>query len=156
MFNFQAVSTLKEQLHASCKQYIDKRIKNAEQIINDARDTIHNETKSSAGDKYETTREMMQQDIDMATARMNDAKQQLAVLDRIDITQTADLVMPGSIVYTDKGNYFIAVSAGVLHAEGNTYNSISIASPIGQAMKGLSAGKYFTFNGKKYKIDKTE
>lgn len=150
------MSTLKEQLHALCKQYIDKRIKNAEQIINDARDAIHNETKSSAGDKYETTREMMQQDIDMATGRMYDAKQQLAVLNRIDITQTTNLVMPGSIVYTDKGNYFITVSAGILQAEDNKYNSISIASPIGQAMKGSSAGKDFTFNGQQYKIDKIE
>jgi transcription elongation GreA/GreB family factor len=146
LFNFQAVPTLKEQLHKLCKAYIDERIKNAEQIINDARDAIHNETKSSAGDKYETTREMMQQDIDMATVRMNDAKQQLAVLDRIDITHAADLVIPGSIVHTDKGNYFIAVSAGMLQVEGSTYNSISIASPIGQAMKGLNAGDNFTFN----------
>ena len=153
MFNFQAVGTLKEQLYSLCKLYIDERIKNAEQIINDAREAIHNETKSSAGDKYETTREMMQQDIDMATARMNDAKQQLAVLDKINLTHTTNMVIPGSIVYTDKGNYFIAVSAGILNADGNAYNSISIASPIGQAMKGLNPGSNFIFNKVDYTIN---
>ncbi|RYE26139.1 MAG: 3-oxoacyl-ACP synthase [Sphingobacteriales bacterium] len=148
--------TLKEQLHALCKAYIDARIQNAEQQIADAREAIGNETKSSAGDKYETAREMMQQDIDMATARMNDARQQLAVLDRIDTSAISEVIIPGSVVLTDNGNFYIATNAGQLKVEGVTYQSISFTSPIGQAMKGLSKGNRFTFNRKEYIIDNIE
>lgn len=139
-----------------CKAYIDTRIKNAEQLIADAREAISNETKSSAGDKYETTREMMQQDIDMATMRMSDAKQQLQVLERIDALAVTDRIIPGSLVYTDKGNFYVAINAGQLKINNVSYQTISLTAPIGQAMKGLAAGNNFTFNSKQYRIDKIE
>ena len=139
-----------------CKAYIDTRIKNAEQLIADAREAISNETKSSAGDKYETTREMMQQDIDMSTMRMSDAKQQLQVLERIDALAVTDKIIPGSLVYTDKGNFYTAINAGQLKIDNVSYQTISITAQIGQAMKGLAIGKDFTFNSKQYRIDKIE
>jgi transcription elongation GreA/GreB family factor len=145
---------LKQQLYEQCKAYLANRIQNAEAIIADARESARNETKSSAGDKYETAREMMQQDINMNMARIAEAKAQQQVLDQIDPNKQSETVVPGSLVITSQGNYYIAISAGQLKVDGQTYMAVSIASPIGAAMKGLKADDSFSFNNRQYMIEK--
>lgn len=140
---------LKQQLHNLCRAYLDGNIQNAEAVIADAREAARNETKSSAGDKYETAREMMQQDIDLNNARLLQLRRQTDVLDRIVIDTASDIIIPGSIVTASLGNYFIAISAGKLLVEGQTYYAISIDSPLGVQLKGKKAGDEFIINGKK-------
>lgn len=140
---------LKQQLHNLCRAYLDNNIQNAEAVIADAREAARNETKSSAGDKYETAREMMQQDIDLNNARLLQLRRQMDVLDRIAIDTASDIIIPGSIVTTISGNYYIAISAGKLVVNGETYYAISIDSPLGIQLKGKKAGDEFIINGKK-------
>jgi transcription elongation GreA/GreB family factor len=140
---------LKQQLHHLCRAYLDNNIQNAEAVIADAREAARNETKSSAGDKYETAREMMQQDIDLNNARLLQLRRQIDVLDRIVIDTASDIIIPDSIVTTSLGNYFIAISAGKLLVDGRTYYAISIDSPLGTQLKGKKAGDEFIINGKK-------
>ncbi|MCW3121639.1 MAG: hypothetical protein JWQ38_1131, partial [Flavipsychrobacter sp.] len=47
---------IKEQLYALCAEYLKKREAEIKKLISDARESANNETKSSAGDKYETGR----------------------------------------------------------------------------------------------------
>ncbi|MDQ1139553.1 hypothetical protein [Pedobacter agri] len=58
------MSTLKNQLFQLCFTFIQNRIENIEYSMLQARQASNDDTKSSAGDKYETTREMMQQEMD--------------------------------------------------------------------------------------------
>lgn len=140
---------IKQQLHHLCHAYLDNNIQNAEAVIADAREAARNETKSSAGDKYETAREMMQQDIDLNNARLLQLRKQTDVLDRIAIDTASDIIIPGSIVITTSGNYYIAISAGKLAVDGKTYYAISIDSPLGIQLKGKKASEEFIINGKK-------
>lgn len=140
---------IKQQLHNLCRAYLDGNIQNAEAVIADAREAARNETKSSAGDKYETAREMMQQDIDLNNARLLQLRRQIDVLDRIAIDTASNIIIPGSIVTTTLGNYFIAISAGKLVVDGKIYYAISIDSPLGAQLKGKKAGDEFIINGKK-------
>lgn len=140
---------IKQQLHNLCRAYLDNNIQNAEAVIADAREAARNETKSSAGDKYETAREMMQQDIDLNNARLLQLRRQIDVLDRIVIDKTSDIIIPGSIVRTTQANYFIAISAGRILVDGQTYYVISIDSPLGVQLKGKKVGDEFIINGKK-------
>lgn len=140
---------IKQKLHSLCRAYLDNNIQNAEAVIADVREAARNETKSSAGDKYETAREMMQQDIDLNNARLLQLRKQMDVLDRISIDTASDIIILGSIVRTSLGNYFIAISAGKLFVDGQTYYAISIDSPLGAQLKGKKAGDEFIINGKK-------
>jgi len=53
---------------------------------------------------------------------------------------------------TSAGNFYVSISAGMLTAEGLAFFAISLASPIGQKMKGLKAAESFSLNGKNYMI----
>lgn len=150
------MSGLKEQLHNLCTAYIAQREQQIVQAIADARDAAANDTKSSAGDKYETGREMMQQEIDLNLARLAEVQKQKTALAHIAANEAKDLVVPGAVVTTNNGTFYIAIGAGPLKLDGNTYYAISPASPVGSAMAGQTAGYSFQLNGKRFVIERVE
>lgn len=139
---------LKQQLYNLCLKYISDSIHEVEAAIADRREAMHNETKSSMGDKYETTREMLQQDINMNMERLNKAKADEATLQAINPESLSDIVVPGSVVQCSNGNFYIAISAGHFTIENTKYYAVSVSSPIGTQLKGKKAGDTFVLNGK--------
>lgn len=135
-----------------CKEQLEQKVKEIEQAIAERREAIKNDTKSSMGDKYETSREMLQQDINMNMTRLSKLKEEEAVLNRIQPDVLTTRVTDGSLVYTTNGNFYIAISAGKLKIANELYYAISITSPIGQQLKGKQQGNEFSLNGRNYKI----
>ena len=150
------MTALKEQLYQLCGEYINNREAEIKKVIAEAQDAAANETKSSAGDKYETGREVMQQEIDLNLGRLNELKKLRSALEHISPDQSGDMVLPGSVVYTPNGNFYIAISAGQLKIDGKQFYAISVASPIGQKMVGQKAGHTFELNGKTFSITGVE
>ena len=148
------MSKLKEQLYLLCVEYLKNRETEILKAIADAQEAANNETKSSAGDKFETGREVMQQEIDLNLVRLNELNKLKAAIEHILPSQKGSVVVPGSVVYTNNGNYYIAIGAGQLKLDGTNYYAISIASPIGAKLAGQIAGYEFTWNGKKFVIEK--
>jgi transcription elongation GreA/GreB family factor len=147
------MSKLKEQLYILCADYLKNREAEIRKIIAAAREAANNDTKSSAGDKFETGREIMQQEIDLNLARLNDLNQLKQTLDRIIPGQKSQTAQSGSIVRTNNGNYYISISAGALKVDSVTYYAISAASPIGAKLAGRNAGDQFSFNGKTFVVE---
>jgi hypothetical protein len=142
---------LKEKLHQECLTYVQRSIDAAQQGINEAQQAAKDDTKSSAGDKYETGREMAQQASNRNMAQLHEANKLKVQLNQVPVTP-ASFVDNGSVVITDGGNFYIAISAGTVQVEGLNYYAISLASPIGQKMKGLKSGDSFNLNDKSYTI----
>ncbi len=143
---------LKASLYQLCQKFIDERIQTAETALRQAREASNDDTKSSAGDKYETSREMMQQDIDRNKRLLIDAEENLKLLNSIKDAVPTDSARNGSIIYTSQGNFYLSISAGQLHTDKETFFAISAFSPIGKLLLGKGKGDQFDFNGKKYAI----
>lgn len=143
----------KENLYQLCLKFIEQRIETAETALKQAREASNDDTKSSAGDKYETSREMMQQDIDRNKRLLIDAEENRKVLEAIGHAAVTDSIRGGSLVYTNQGIFYISISAGQLLSEGKTVFAISAASPIGKLMLGKKKKDSFDFNGKTYVIE---
>jgi hypothetical protein len=77
------MTAIKEQLYQLCGEYINNREAEIKKVIAEAQDAAANETKSSAGDKYETGREVMQQEIDLNLGRLNELKKLRTVMEQI-------------------------------------------------------------------------
>ncbi|WP_443939488.1 3-oxoacyl-ACP synthase [Pedobacter sp. MW01-1-1] len=146
------MSTLKNQLYQLCLTFIEKRIQNIEFSLQQARQASNDDTKSSAGDKYETTREMMQQEMDRNNKLLYEAGQQKIALQQIENVEAAKVVKNGSLVFTSEGNFYIAISAGELKVEQRQFYAVSQASPIGKMLIGHKIGEELSFNAKKYCI----
>src|SRR6478736_5649798 len=143
---------LKAELHAQCLTIVNQRIQTVEKAIADAQATANSDTKSSAGDKYETTRSMMQLEIEQQSTQLAEAKKLKDALLKINPTQSTKIVKPGSLVITNHGDFYLATSVGSVMINDKSYMVLSPTSPVGALMIGLHAGNELTFNKKVFII----
>jgi transcription elongation GreA/GreB family factor len=143
--------SIKNDLYAQCLSYVQERVRTATEAMQSAQESANSESKSSAGDKYETGRAMAQLERDRHAQLLADANRMLADLEKINPTIT-DVVVPGSLVYTSRGAFFLAISAGKLTHDGADYFAVSVASPIGALLMGKKVGETVVFNKMGYDI----
>lgn len=144
--------SIKGLLHSQCLQYIDKCIDNVQLAMNEAMQSGNTETKSSAGDKHETGRALLQLEQEKNTKQLLEMLQQKEKLLKIDPAITSEVTATGSAVLTTKGNFYISIAAGKLEIEGESYFAISPSSPIAMRLLGLKAGDEVAFNALTYQI----
>jgi len=139
---------LKKEVLEIALQRTQERIDMIESALETAQDSSNDDTKSSAGDKYETSREMIQQDINRYQKQLLEANKDLQQLISIESTMEdiSEFVRLGSFVETNTGLYLIATSIGALKIGVISIFVISPASPIGQLLIGKKVGDSFTFN----------
>lgn len=125
------------------------RLSAAEQEIASTRDAFASDTKSSAGDKHEVGRAMVQQELDKLEEQRAKLLELQRELERVPLDRVYDRAAFGSLVTTDLGHYFIAIGLGAVEVDGATCYAISLASPIGQALKDKCVGDEIGFNGKR-------
>ena len=145
--------TIKAQLLERINQLLDKRMVAAEQSILAAIESRDSDTKSSAGDKYETGREMIQQELDKQEAQL--AKNRALKNDLLQINRNKKYqqVEFGSLVICDSGKYFLSLAIGRIGLDGTDYFCLSMASPLGQALWGKQVGEMLVFNGKSIVVE---
>ncbi|MGB4776154.1 MAG: 3-oxoacyl-ACP synthase [Daejeonella sp.] len=143
---------IKKQLYEYCLAYVEQRIQTARNAIDASRESANDDTKSSAGDKYETGREMMQQEINRNQVQLNEAQKLKEILNRLSVEKSESIIRNGSLVVTNQGAFYIAVSCGQIVIDGKSYFAISSQSPIGIKFMGQKSGAAFHFNEKKFKI----
>lgn len=113
------------------------------------------ETKSSAGDKYETAREMIAQSRNLIARTLAETEAALQALERMAAgkpggdteAEPGGRVMFGSLIETSRGWYLAGVSLGEVETESGNVNTLTLASPLGQALKGKSAGDRVPWRG---------
>jgi transcription elongation GreA/GreB family factor len=119
----------------------------------DAKESRDNDTKSSAGDKYETGRAMMQQEMDQAEKRLAQIKALKNELNRLPLEESSSEIIPGSFVKTTSGLFFIGVSLGKVEIRDQLIFAISTASPLGKLLHLKKEGDTILFNGQEQKIE---
>jgi transcription elongation GreA/GreB family factor len=137
-----------EQLFRQLNSRIEE-LKAAQTLLKESRD---NESKSSAGDKYETGRAMAQIELDKLEQQLQNQLNLQAEILKIKPEQTTKEVGFGSLVKTSNGTYFISVGMGKIILNNTALYAISLASPLGQALKGAQTGDTLTFNGNTIQI----
>lgn len=146
------MSSIKELLHKQCASYVQAKIDNAKEGIDEAQKASQQETKSSAGDKYETGRAMIQQEINRNTGLLTEAKLLMGTLNQISTAGSSATADIGSLVVTNKGSFYIAISAGTLKIDGGNYFAVSPVSPIGVKLRGKKTGDKIDVNGVAYQV----
>ena len=137
---------LKKALYNSCFKFIEKREETINRIINSNQSALTSETKSSAGDKHETGRAMLQLEMEKTSQQLDGIHDMRLILSKVMIDDISEIIRLGSVVITNRGNYFLAISAGEINISGSKYFAVSTASPIGKLLLGKRVGNAFVFN----------
>lgn len=147
---------VKARLLEQCKIFVKDKLNLIETVINANRKALDQESKSSAGDKHETGRAMLHLEMEKASQQFKAAQQMKETLDRIEIQHISGKVKLGSMVITDQGTYFIAISTGQIAIDDKQYYAISPASPIGQLLMGKEQGEAINFGSRTIQIESIE
>lgn len=143
---------LKIEYYQLCMEYVNDRIHDCKLAMDNAQEAANSNTKSSAGDKYETGRAMMQLERDKAAERLASNLKLKKVMDQIKPDQVHDTVQLGSIVRTKTTDFFISVPLGKVRNGVDKFWAISPVSPVGSLFMGKSKGDRFSFNGREYEV----
>lgn len=137
----------------ACHELIDKKISDLTSDIKDATESVNNDTKSSAGDKFETSREMTTQVIRKLGAQLEIVSSQKVLLQHLERVNVQDQVVNGSLIQTNQGWFFLGVPIGKVLVEGIAVFCLSQAAPLGQELFGKKKGEPFRFRNKEYLIE---
>lgn len=120
------------------------KIQYFENLIAETR-ASNNDTKSSMGDKYETGREMLQQEINNLQRQLNEVLNQQGALQKIT-SEPSEKVQNGALVKTNRGLFYVSASMGEIIFENQKIMTVSAESPLVKAMFGKKMGDSFTIN----------
>lgn len=148
--------SIKQELHSQCLNFVENRIEAIKHNIEEIQQSLLSETKSSAGDKHETGRAMIQLEREKAGEQLREAEALKEVLFKVNPLSTTLKITLGSVVYTSDLNYFIAISTGQIRINGIAFFAISPQTPIGQKLIGKTIGDEVVFRDKTFKITKVE
>jgi transcription elongation GreA/GreB family factor len=134
----------KSEIHANLRSILEKTLEEARREYVLAKESRDSDTKSSAGDKFETGREMMQREMDKLSALVDNTLYSLNKLDRLANLPSSSVVAEGSLVETDQETYYISIGYG----KTDSIYAISIESPLGVELKGKKVGDRVEMRGR--------
>ena len=144
---------MKKLLYQHCLSLVENKIDRLKTAIGDLSEAAKNESKSSAGDKYETGLEMLQQEREKYKVQLRAVLLQQKTLANINPTVSKNTVELGSFVKTNHGTFFMSIGVGKVVLDDQNYFVISLSSPIGQILKDKKAGEKAVFNGRTYVLE---
>ena len=144
--------TIKRELYNQCNIFIESRLRSIQNTIEEIQESLLSETKSSAGDKHETGRAMLQLEREKAGQQLAEAQKVKEILAKIDVTNSSKKVCLGSVVYTSQANYFISIGAGKITVDGIDFFAISPNTPIGKLLFSKEIGDEVFFRDENFTI----
>jgi transcription elongation GreA/GreB family factor len=149
----ESIEKLKEQVKSACLALLKHRIDSFVADEKSAKASAESDTKSSAGDKHETAREMVQQEREMIGRRISEAEKQLGELMKIIETESSNTIQAGSLINSTLGWMYLSISLGSIMIDDLKVNIVSMDSPVGKLLKGKSIGDTIELNGKRVIIE---
>ncbi len=142
---------LKEELFRQCEIFVSDKLATVRSRIEDLERALQSETKSSAGDKHETGRAMLQLEREKAGQQLAEINHHQETIVKLLLSK-AEVGKLGAVVKTNLANYFISISAGKLSVDKELFFAVSAVSPIGKLLLGKQKGEVVSFNGKEIEI----
>ncbi|WP_460220328.1 GreA/GreB family elongation factor [Psychroserpens sp. MEBiC05023] len=148
------MNKLKDELYTQCQEFVDRRLEAIQKTIAEIQESLNSETKSSAGDKHETGRAMLQLEREKTGQQLSEIQKINEILSKIDISKSSEAIGLGSVVFTSQFNYFVTISAGELKLHEQSFYAISANTPIAKLLLGKTVGDQIQFRNQDFKIIK--
>ncbi len=144
--------TLRIRVLAAFRTSLSLRLEEALRELSLLNEAAAAETKSSAGDKYETAREMIAQSRALQEKGRAEAQAGLDWIERILQVEPGTAIHAGSVVHSDLGWHLVGALTTSVQIDGLSIQGITLSSPLGQALKGKVVGENLEWRGKQVSI----
>ena len=146
------MESLKTAALEEIRRQLNAKVEDLQILVDSGRESRDSSSKSSAGDKHETSRALMQNEMDQNKRVLSEALALKRDFDQIDYEKKHVSVQRGSLVKTQNGMFLISIGMGKVQIADESIFVISLASPIGRALHGAAIGDTITFQNKKFEI----
>ena len=143
---------VKGRIYSKLSSLVSERIDSLETDLVAIQKDKNDATKSTAGDKHETSRALMQIEEDKLKVQLQNALNIQNQLTQINIELQNKKIEFGALVFTNQLNYFISVALGKIEIEEVTFYAISPVSPIAKSLLNKTIGDSVEFRGQKIEI----
>ena len=143
---------LKEKIIDEISKLLEYKISEVEEELNLLTKDKNEITKSSAGDKFETSRATIQSEFDKVSINLIKLKDQLRKIKLISITNKPQKIGYGTLVKTSNSMYMVSIGYGKLRLDSKDIYVISPLSPIGKKLINKQEGESISFNSKNEEI----
>ncbi|AEA44838.1 hypothetical protein [Fluviicola taffensis] len=123
----------KKNLFNHISKIVQEKIDRLQADISDLQKDIAEDSKSSAGDKFETAREMAQQELSKLSVQLSEQQRLKGFIESLS-QEESDIVKIGSLVQTDKGHFLVGVPIGKISFNQLEITGIGAAAPLGQVL----------------------
>lgn len=142
---------VKLEVHNACVELVKFKIEELYGILKNFQDAANEETKSSAGDKYETGRAMMQLEKEKVGGQLEQMLKQDKVLKQLNPLKESSKAEHGSLLETNLGWFYISASLGKI-GQNPEVMCISPVSPLGAQFIGKAMGDQVSFGNRTYTL----
>ncbi len=142
------MNSFKEKIHQQCLILATEKRNEISNSIKRVQESLSAEGKSTAGDKHETGRAMLQLEREKLGIQLKNAEETCAVLKKINTTSKHKKIALGSYVKTNVMSYYLSVSIGQFSIGEEVIFAISPQSPIGNLLLGKTINESLQFNRK--------
>ncbi len=132
--------------------FISEKISSLQVDIADLQKGIAEDSKSSAGDKFETSREMAQQELGKLSTQLNEQQRMRSLIANQSVDK-ATQVQLGALVQTNKGLFLIGIPIGNSSFEGKEVIGIGLGAPLGQLLLHKKKADSISFNNQQFTIE---
>ena len=131
---------------------INSKIKELEIIADEVKSSLLSDTKSSAGDKHETARAMVQLEQEKLNKQLGEFLQMKSILSQINPEILHRQVGAGTLIHTSLGWYFLSVGLGQISVDESIVFALNPQAPLGKILIGKRVGEEVVFNGNTLEI----
>jgi hypothetical protein len=136
----------------ACLEIIDKKIQAHEGSLHELIAGAANDSKSTAGDKHETARAMMQLEQEKLSKQLTELRTQKSTLELLRGARVGERVGAGNLIKTSKAILYLGIALGKISVHGELIFALSPQAPLGEKLKGKQVGEEIEMNGVIYQI----
>lgn len=137
-------------VHKACLEQLAANIVELKAAIADLKKSVSDY--GPPRDRYDGYRSQMMRKGEILARQLENAQDQIALLERIDPELNMDAVAFGALVKTQNQTVFVVTGMGKIETPAGTVYVISPQVPFYDAIAGKKQGEAFVFRGQKNKI----
>lgn len=146
----------KQKVHQYCLNVVAENIIALENNLRELTEGVKNDSKSSAGDKHETSISMMQLEQEKIRKQLKEALEQKVELEKINPALISHQIGKGSLIKANNLFIYISSALGKITVDNKIIIVLSPQSPLGIQLIGKKKLETADVNGIKYTIETIE
>ena len=153
---YSHVEMSKNEIVIKVKEELERKLLDLRMQTKALQVDVGNESKSSAGDKHETSRAMMNLEQEKLGRQLQELLMMKDKLEKINFENPSDRIQIGSLIDTNKGQFLLSVGMGKILFQQQNILLLSLQSPLGVMLLGKKVGDIVKMNAVQYTIENIE